>query len=469
MRRVRQLADRTPPSRERFVDLLRAVAIILVVLGHWLVTVIEYDADGDLIGRSALPHLTWAHPLTWLVQVLPIFFLVGGFANAASLAGHRGDATGWLLRRSGRLVRPATVLMAALAGVAFGARLLGVEPEQVRLAVWFASIPIWFLTAYLAIVLLTPVMYALHERFGLAVPLVLVGLVALGDLARLGGIGWLGRGNFLFGWLAIHQVGFAWRDERANAPPGRGLRRRRLPARPRVAVPLLLVGLAGLLVATLLGPYPVSMINIPGERLHNMSPPTLALIALATAQLGLILLLRNPAERWLQRPRPWRFAVAVNSVILTVFLWHVSALLLVVGALHLLGWLPTPPVGSAAWWLWRIPWLVMAALVLGGLAAILARFEARDARAPNTPPRWLPSGVAAVLRRRPRAALTVAGFGAVVLGLLGNSLAPSDGDYWFGMPTGALAAYLLGAALLRLLRSVPAAPPSATQPHSARS
>ncbi|WP_182877926.1 hypothetical protein [Microbispora sp. H10670] len=34
-REVRRLAEPTPPSRERFVDLLRAVSIVAVVLGHW--------------------------------------------------------------------------------------------------------------------------------------------------------------------------------------------------------------------------------------------------------------------------------------------------------------------------------------------------------------------------------------------------------------------------------------------------
>ena len=34
-----QLAAATPPSRDRFVDLVRAVSIVAVVLGHWLMAV----------------------------------------------------------------------------------------------------------------------------------------------------------------------------------------------------------------------------------------------------------------------------------------------------------------------------------------------------------------------------------------------------------------------------------------------
>ena len=37
-------------------------------------------------------------------------------------------------------------------------------------------------------------------------------------------------------------------------------------------------------------------------------------------QLGLVLMLRKPAERWLHRPKPWLAVVTVNSVVLTIFL-----------------------------------------------------------------------------------------------------------------------------------------------------
>ena len=81
---VRERAARTPADRERLADLLRAVAICLVVVGHWLAISVTYQ-DGRLSGRNALTDLAWAHPVTWLFQVMPVFFVVGGYANSASL------------------------------------------------------------------------------------------------------------------------------------------------------------------------------------------------------------------------------------------------------------------------------------------------------------------------------------------------------------------------------------------------
>ena len=387
MRRLRQLAQRTPPGRERYIDLLRALAITMVVLGHWGVTVIGYD-NGRPAGHSALADLRWAWPLTWVAQVMPVFFLVGGYANAASLTSRRrrgGSATGWLVDRSARLIRPTTVLLLVLAAGAGIATLRGADAAQVREVIWFATIPLWFLVAYVAVVALTPPMYALHRRFGLAVPVVLVALVALGDLGRLLGPAVLADGNYLLGWLAVHQVGFAWYDaarpdNRAGHAAPRGLFRRRLPLSGRAGAVLLGGGLVALVLLTVAGPYPVAMLHVPGERLDNAAPPSLALMAAAAAQLGLILLLRRPAGRWLRRSGPWQAVLAVNAVVLTLFLWHLTAAALLVGLLDALGVLPTPPVGSAAWWAWRVPWLLALAAVLTVLVAVFGPVEARTRR-----------------------------------------------------------------------------------------
>ena len=442
---LRRLAEKTPASRARFIDLLRAIAIVAVVLGHWLVTVIGYE-DGRLYGHSALPELRWAHPITWLVQVMPIFFVVGGYANAASLNAHyrEGWHTGdWLVHRAGRLVRPSTALILLLAGGAGVAQLWGTDGQLVRVAVWTAAIPLWFLSVYLVIVALAPLMWALHHRYGAAVPLVLLALVVAGDLARLYGDDVWGNGSFLFGWLAVHQIGFFWRDGR-------------LPTNPRTLWAVLVGGLAVLLLLTGPGPYPVSMINVPDDRLHNMSPPSLALLALFTVQIAVALLVWRGAESWLRRTRPWTVVIAINAVVLTVFLWHMTAAIVVAVALHAAGLLPTTAAGSAAWWAWRLPWLAMFTAALAVLVAIFGPIEWSAARRARHRARWMPGSLAGVLTRPgPRLLLAVLGLGAIAFGLLDNSLLPRDEPAPFGIPTIALVGYLFGAMLLRILRAAP--------------
>lgn len=204
-------------------------------------------------------------------------------------------------------------------------------------------------------------------------------------------------------------------------------------------------GLAALLLLTGPGPWPVSMLHVPGERLDNTSPPSLALLAVASGQLGLILLLRGPAERLLRRTGPWQLVIGVNLVVLTIFLWHLTAAILLIGLLDATGTLPTPAVGSGAWWAWRVPWLLLLAAVLAVLVAIFGPVEARSARhrTGHRTGRGTTAG----------AALTAAGYIAVVVALLINSVTPERAPEPLGTPVPALLAYLAGAGVLRLLRS----------------
>ncbi|WP_248959011.1 acyltransferase family protein [Sphaerisporangium perillae] len=433
VREMRRVASLTPPQRDRHVDLIRAVAIAAVVLGHWLSVYVTHDASG-FHGRSVLEVVPWTHPLTWLFQVMPLFFLVGGFANAASLTStlrRGGNGTGWALSRAARLVRPTTVLLCGLAVGALVARALGAAPALVGMAVWLASIPLWFLVAYIGVVFLTPFMHALHRRAGLAVPIVLAVMVGADDVARLAfGVPYVGPANYLLAWLAVHQLGFSMQDGR-------------LPSRPGVALPLAAAGLAALVLLTVAGPYPVSMVGVTGERTQNTAPPTLALLALAVTQTGIALALRERGNRLLRRPGLWTAVVAVNSVIMTLFLWHMTAVVFGVALLYGTGVLPSAAPGSALWLLLRIPWVACLALILAVLVVVFGRFERRAARRPQAV-----EPVRGVLP----AALTVAGAGAVVAGLLGVARA-GPGDHGpTGLPPGVLATYLGGAILLALVQ-----------------
>jgi peptidoglycan/LPS O-acetylase OafA/YrhL len=431
---LRQIAESTPSRRDRHLDFLRAVAILAVVLGHWLAIVVAYR-DG-FTGDSIVAFVPWTRPLTWLFQVMPVFFLVGGFSNVTSLDSYRrrgGTAAGWMLARTDRLIRPTTVLLLVLGCAALSARLAGVDWPTTAKAVWLACIPLWFLVAYITVVFLTPMMLALHERAGLAVPVLLAVLVGLGDAARLTLGPLFASGNFLFAWLAVHQLGIAWR-------------RGALTPRRAVAVPLAGGGLLALVLLTVPGPYPVSMVMVPGEVLNNTSPPTLALVALAATQTGLALLLHDRVGRWLRRTRPWMIVVAVNTVIMTIFLWHMTAAVIAVVLLYPTGLMPQPPPDSVAWWLLRVPWLAVLGLVLAVLIAVFGRVERRAGPSPD--PALPHSGPV-------RRAASAAGSAAVVLGLLLGAASGLGQGASAVLPVASLLVYLAGAGLLRALRMTP--------------
>ena len=419
-----RLAAQTPPQRNRYVDFLRAASICVVIFGHWLV-VAPYTEDGQLVVADALSLIPWTHWLTWLLQVMPIFFLVGGFANAIGWQSAQGRPDSsyalWLAGRLQRLVSPVLPVLAVWALIGLGAVWLDADRALLKIASQFALLPAWFLVVYILMVLLVPLAYRAWQRYGFASFWALAAAAVLVDLLALG-VGWraLGWLNYLFVWLAVHQLGFAWQAGRMGGP-----RRCLLWAAG---------GMAALVALVALGPYPVSMVSVRGEEISNSLPPNLTLLALGVCQSGLLLALERPARRLLERGALWTATVLINGMIMTIFLWHVTTLLLVSGLALLTGVGLTFFPGTAAWWLTRPLWIAALAVALIPFVVVFTRFE-RIGMAPRraAPPAWL----------------LLLGCGLFCFGLATLTLRGIPTTSWPGINLLALGLPFMGAALVR--------------------
>ena len=411
----------TPASRNRVVDFLRAAAITVVVLGHW--TIIAVDADGGIQPHGVLDGARWTHPLTWLFQVMPIFFLVGGYSNALSWrSARRKDLSygQWLRTRLRRLGIPLIPLLLAWLVIGVVAVVAGAPHVTVQLASQMALIPTWFLAAYLMVILVAPPCLLLWERFGWFSILGGVALAGAVDaLSLVTDQPLLGYPNYLLVWAAFHQVGYAWLDGRLS-----GAGRRLL---------LAAIGLVGLLLLVLVGPYPVSMITSAADDISNSSPTRITMAFLGMLQAGLVLSLEKPLTALLRRPGLWFLTVLVNQRIMTWFLWHLTVM---VGLAHLLlaldarAVLPEPLTGL--WWATRPVWALVLLALTGLVVLVMGRFE--DPRADDRP---APAAWKSVL-----AAVTVIAGLAVMasVGVVGESgvtwwwpLLPVVGMWMFGV------------------------------------
>lgn len=386
----------TPPDRDRAIDGLRALAICGVILGHWLVAVQVPNAG--LHNASPLKELPYLAPLSWVLQMLGLFFLVGGYTGALGWARAGGTSYGtWLAARTRRLGRP-VVAVTAVWGCALPIlALAGVPATTLRTCVVLIVQPLWFIGVYLVATALTPLVLALDRRLGRAAPLPAAALVAVVDALRYGPWahampGWLGLVNVIPGWLFAYQLGAGW---------ARGWLDR------RTAAVLAAAGAVLFAVLLLRFGYPASMVGVPGAARSNSNPPSLLVVALAAVQCGLAVLLRDRLAALLRRPGAWAAVVPLNLAAMTVFCWHLTAVLLVsLTSYALRGPLPglhDVPAGLA-WLPHRLIWLPVFAAVLLGLWALVRRFEAP----------WPPGHrVATTL-----AALASAGFAAYALAVI---------------------------------------------------
>jgi hypothetical protein len=392
---IEQLVAQTPASRDRVVDLARGASIGAVVLGHWLIGVIWWRG-GVIRLTSAVGVTSYLWLATWFLQVMPIFFFVGGFSNyvAYEASRRRGESAATFVGgRLERLLRPALVFLGVWTVVMATMHSFGIgEPTGPRL--WGVPLlrgvmppgatlpfgPLWFLAVYLVVVAIAPLTIGLHRRFGLVVPAALaMGAVAADVVGFVGGVPAARWANVVFVLLLPHQLGHAYGD-------GSMVRWPRGSFWVMVAV-----GLGGLLLLTNpplfrlagdvrfewfpgIGTYPKSLLGTDVEAVSNAYPPTLCFLLGGVWSIGALMLLRPRLARWLQRPRVWGATIAVNSVIMTLFLWHMTAYLLAILLLWPFG-LGQEADSTPAWWVERAAWVVVPGAILAGLVAIFGRFE----------------------------------------------------------------------------------------------
>ena len=367
------------------------------MVGHWLIGLVTWNA-GVIRSASAIGRSSGLWLGTWLLQVMPVFFFVGGYSNyvAYQSSQQRGEpALRFVYRRIRRLLVPFAPFLLVWTAVEVGLHLSDTgAPTGPRL--WGFPLlrgvrppgqtipfgPLWFLAVYLVVVAISPLTIMLHRRYRWRVLVVLVaGAIVADSLGFLGGYSRARYLNVVFVLLFPHQLGHFYGDGTITRWS------------KRVPASMIAAGLGTLVLLTNswmfslfgsqrwrwfpgIGHYPRSLLGTDIEKISNAYPPTLCFLAASVWIIGLMLALRAPLTRWLQRRRPWSLTVALNSRIMTLFLWHMTAFLLAVVALWQLG-LGHQNSPSLRWWAERPLWVAAPAVILAVIVAIVGPVESR--------------------------------------------------------------------------------------------
>lgn len=339
-------------ERDRAVDVARLGALVVVMFGHCALLLATIDTGGLRIG-NLLGEVPAIRPLTWLAQVMPLFFFAGGAAGA--YGWRTGTPWGtWLVTRAQRLCRPVFWYLAAWSlGIVVAGALLGPE-SAVRLGRESVAL-LWFLGVYLVVLAFVPALVRLRRGWSVvAVIGALLAAAAVCDVVRIAvDEPMAGVANFVFVWLIPTAIGVAY-------------------ARGLVSVRAALLGAVAALVAqvTLVaaGPYEVALVVTGTEKLSNVSPPTM-LLGLQCVWMSLAFVaVAGAVRRWAERPRVWRFVAAGNGGAMTIYLWHIPAIAVATFGLHAFG-LDAYDVDAP--WFWGL--LALRAVVFAVVMALVFR------------------------------------------------------------------------------------------------
>ncbi|MGX9670892.1 acyltransferase family protein [Mycobacterium sp. HM-7] len=352
-----EIAQRTPADRDRAIDVIRIVSLVGVVAGHTIMATSIID-NGVFRWGNLLTTSVVFQALTWVFQIMPLFFFAGVAASAGS---YRSGTSwgGWLLKRCTRLYRPVFYYL-----VFWAAALLVLKPLlPIHVYEPIAGIStqlLWFLGAYVLVLAAVPLLARITTLRRLVAA---VGgtyaLVAVVDAIRTNDHSWsaLGYANFVV-WLIPGMLGVAYRRQLLTAA-----------AALRVGLAMLAVNVALVWV----GPYELSLVGIETQHLKNMMPPSLLLAGHAIMMCAFAIAAAPAISRWAARPQVWRLAVIGNTGAMTLYLWHMPALLGMHLAFDLAG-LPRYP-GQPHFLVLSVYQLTIMAALVAGLFLLLRPLE----------------------------------------------------------------------------------------------
>jgi fucose 4-O-acetylase-like acetyltransferase len=353
-----RIASGTPAGRDRAIDVARIASLLVVMFGHCAFVLATTTPSGLTVGNflAAAPSI---QPLTWVLQIMPLFFLAGaasaayGLDRAASPDDDDRQPWGvWLLTRTQRLARPVFWYLGAWTLALIATQVFAGPTAATRLGAQVVAL-LWFIGVYLVILAFVPALVRLTSRSAFGVLVVgLLAATAVCDAARIHFDSMaFGLPNFLNVWLIPAAIGVAY------------ARRMITPAAA------LLIGAGALALNVLLvavGPYEMSLVVTGDERLSNVTPPTLLLgLHCVWMSLLFVALARQIAE-WAQRPRVWRWVAIGNGGAMTLYLWHIPALVAAILICHAAGLDAYDPAQPFFW-----PLLMLRAAVFAVVMSVL--------------------------------------------------------------------------------------------------
>ena len=353
--------------RDLVVDLARVACVLLVVVIHLLMIGVGIDAAGAIVVSRPLEAQPWFDAATWVGQIMPLFFALGGFTGLTSwrsLQRRGGTAIDFIRARTMRLATPALALFAFFAVVLGAATFAGVDPALLETVAAGAGTPLWFLAAFLLAQCLVPLLARLHERAPFSTLATLAAAAVVVDAIRVATeVVDVGLLNLVFVWGFAQQLGFWYADgwfRRRTAP--------QLVALAATAYLLIWPGVAA-------GWYSADMLT-------NLNPPTVPLMLLGVAQVSVLTLLHAPLSLLMSSRAAQGAVFLIGSRAMTVYLWHLPVIIVVAG-LSLLVPGAAPEPASAAWWAGR-PVVFLVVLAVVWLVSVpLARFEAVSPAVPD--------------------------------------------------------------------------------------
>ena len=347
----------TPLGRDRSIDAIRAYGLIVVVLGHYLMGIVQWNRNVPHLGNT-LSSSIYLQAITWVFQVMPLFFIAGGAANYISWKSAQSKDISyavWLWKRAHRLLSPALVYLSVM--IVLGALITpNTNREMGRVLLNISTQLLWFLGVYIVTTAITPFTVKLYENYQVASVLIWLALIGLCDYAHLADTNFAPFSllNFISVWALVSQFGYAFVKNQTTK---------------KLAATATITSLAVEIWLVANFAYPISLVGMPTDTVSNMAPPTLVLTLHSIAIWGLLSLFKDKINQLCMRAKVWSFVMGANLSAMTIYLWHIPIIMFLTVGSHFIGFdrsavlINGRPYPGDGFWLQTVPFLLLCGLV----------------------------------------------------------------------------------------------------------
>jgi surface polysaccharide O-acyltransferase-like enzyme len=360
-------------TRDLSIDFIRVFAIILVVILHTMMVGLAVT-DNGVKQINILEQESWFSVASWFGQIMPLFFVAGGFASWVgyqSLMKRNGTARDYVRSRAIRLLYPVAIFYSIFfALISLLVIVLGVDANLMNMFLGGIGMPLWFVVGYLICQILVPFLIKAHQTHPFITVLIMfIGIIIVDGIHVVTGQAWVGWFNLFFVWPLVQQIGFF-----ITAPPKQ--------LKYFKSKWWLVLGAA----ASFTGTWLLTCIGYNSNMLANLNPPSLPLVFIGLGQTCLFLLLRSHIQKLMTVRAIKNLTLLVGSRAMTIYLWHLPIIVALSGLVIVFPEIIPSPDGGAGWWLYRFLLLIPIALLVFVISLPLAKYEAGPTL--QTTPRW---------------------------------------------------------------------------------
>jgi len=320
LRSVFNEAANTSISRERFIDFTKVIGLLFLIVNSFLFLRLE-ESSGELFVTNLSAESQSLIVISWFTAGMSLFFFSMGFNNLIawySNVGRDGSQWNYLVDRINTLLGPvlvwifsSTVVLNILSRSSNFPNYLTTSEDGIMPSIEFILWPLWLVSIYLVMVLFAPLTIFLHKKYPYATVLILLTTTVLVDNIEFSlNFSYIKLFNYLFFWIAIHQLGYFYADGKIQE------------VNVNVFRYLTVFSYGYLFYQISASNKYLSLASYRLSSLNNEDPPTTFYLVASIGLISLAFTLKNLIDKMLSNQKIWLLISHIHANIYTIYLWH---------------------------------------------------------------------------------------------------------------------------------------------------